>query len=333
MARRPKPWFRKGRGWFVTVDGKQVSLGSEKELAYKRFYELMREPKRPPVSRVSPLVSALLDDFLEWTRKHRAAGTFRTYQQRLQWFLDSLPNCLVAAELKPHHVQSWLDSHPDWSDTTKRGCVIAVQRAFRWSEKMGYIEASPLSHFEKPSATSRDQLISEPEYQAILEMARDEPFRDLLTVHWETGCRPQESLRVEAKHVDHRNARWVFPPQEAKGKRRPRIVYLNDTALAITTKWLLRSPEGPIFRNTSGNRWTPYAVNCRFERIKKQLGTKYCLYLFRHSFATRLLQAGLDALTVAILLGHANPAMLSTTYQHLAPNPQFLLDQLKRVSA
>ena len=31
MARRPKPWLRKGRGWFVTLDGKQVSLGVDKD--------------------------------------------------------------------------------------------------------------------------------------------------------------------------------------------------------------------------------------------------------------------------------------------------------------
>ena len=59
MARRPKPWLRKGRGWFVTIDGKQVPLGNDKEAAYRRFHELMAEPKRPSKS-IHPLVSEFL---------------------------------------------------------------------------------------------------------------------------------------------------------------------------------------------------------------------------------------------------------------------------------
>ncbi|MFO7901694.1 MAG: hypothetical protein R6U98_03450 [Pirellulaceae bacterium] len=42
MARHPKPWFRKGRGWFVQLDGMQHSLGYDKQVAFDRFYELMR---------------------------------------------------------------------------------------------------------------------------------------------------------------------------------------------------------------------------------------------------------------------------------------------------
>jgi site-specific recombinase XerD len=96
---------------------------------------------------------------------------------------------------------------------------------------------------------------------------------------------------------------------------------------------MLKWPEGRMFRNTKGRPWTKDAVNCRFERLKEKLGTRYCLYLFRHSFATRMLESGLDGLTVALLLGHANPAMLSTTYQHLSHNPGHLLEQLRNATA
>lgn len=42
MPRMPKPWFRKDRRiWFVQIDGKQCSLGSERTAAFKRYHELM----------------------------------------------------------------------------------------------------------------------------------------------------------------------------------------------------------------------------------------------------------------------------------------------------
>ena len=332
MARRAKPWFRKCRGWFVTIDGKQVSLGKDKETALRRFHELMATPKR--LAQTShPLVSTVLDDFLEWTENHREPATYETCRFRLQSLLSSLPVALTMRDLQPFHVQDWLDSHPAWASTTARSGVATVQRALNWALKMGHIDSNPLAYFEKPPAESRDRIVTEVEYRQILEHVSDTEFRDLLTVHWEAGCRPQESLRVEARFVDLKNARWVFPVKKSKGKRRPRIVYLNDKALEITRRLMLKWPEGPIFRNTKGRPFTKDSVNCRFARLKRTLGTRYCLYLFRHSFATRMLESDLDALTVALLLGHSNPAMLSTTYQHLAHNPGHLLEQLKRASA
>lgn len=335
MARRAQPWLRKGRGWFVTIGGKQVSLGKNKAAAYRLFHELMATKEELPKTKhphCELLLGDLLDDFLEWTKHHRERATYETCRLRLQSLLFSLSKDFTVAELRPYHVQDWLDSQPNWASTTARSGVATIQRALNWAVKMGHIDASPIAHFEKPPVETRDRVLTAEEYKQILENVRDDEFRDLLTLHWEAGCRPQESLRVEAKYVDVKNARWVFPVKKSKGKRKPRIVYLNDAALAITKRSMIKWPDGPILRNTKGRPWTKDSVNCRFERLKSKLGDRYCLYLFRHSFATRMLESGLDALTVALLLGHSNPAMLSTTYQHLAHNPGHLLNQLKAAS-
>ena len=236
--------------------------------------------------------------------------------------------------------------------------------------------ASPVRHVEKPRAGRRDVVITDAEYAWILGQVKDEPFRDLLIVCWETGCRPQEALAVEARHVDLDGERWVFPPDEAKGKKAHRVVYLTDRALKITRGLMALHPEGPLFRNTDGRPWHPYALNCRFGRLRlahgrqrlqqfglmppkikrlngvqrrhpgtramheeavrhrreriaelaREHGTKWCLYHFRHSFATRMLESGTDALTVSALLGHADGAMLAKVYSHLSKNGAYLRD-------
>jgi len=207
-----------------------------------------------------------------------------------------------------------------------------VQRAFRWAEKLGYIEKNPIWQIEKPTAGKRERIVTEDEYNEIRAATKDSEFRDLVTSAWETGARPQELVRVESRHVDLANSRWVLPPHEAKMKRRPRLVYLTDAALEITKRLIQQHPEGPFFRNRAGNPWNRFSVSCRFGRLSKTLGAKLCLYHFRHSFADRLLKAGVDALTVAILLGHADVSMLGKVYQHLPHSPDHLREQLRRIA-
>jgi integrase len=79
-----------------------------------------------------------------------------------------------------------------------------------------------------------------------------------------------------------------------------------------------------VFVNRDGNPWTAYSMSCRFARLKKSLGVKFCGTAFRHGFATRKLVEGHDHLSVAELLGHSNGRMLAETYQHLADHDTHL---------
>ncbi len=226
-----------------------------------------------------------------------------------------------------------------------------------------------------PGAESREICISADEFAVLSSYIRDETFLQLCRVTFESGCRPQEILRVEARHFDERNARWVMPVSEAKGKKRPRIVYLTAFALDVTRKLVAQFPEGKLFRNTRGKAWTTVSVNCAVDRLRARMGkaemqrqgldlkqmvnyqiklpdgtipvnqslrvkvgnaiaskyaTRYSLYALRHSWATRALQSGVDALTVAILMGHNDPSTLSRVYQHLAHNPEHMRAQAKK---
>ena len=335
MAHFPKPWFRASRGlWYVQLHGEQVNLGPDKDAAFRRYHEIMASPPQPVVAPppASERLAVLFDRFLEWVEKNQAPDTYQWYHYRLQLFLDAVPKGLTVTQLKPFHVQQWIDAMTDSKSGTKRNCVRAVKRALKWCEEQGYIERSPIAYFKKPAAGKRDNVITPETHGSILRLTRDKNFRDLCHFCFLTGSRCAEALAIEARHLDLSNHRVIFPPDEEKMERAPRIIYLCDEAEDIVRRWAEKNPAGMIFRNTQGREWHPDATNCRFRYLAKKIGQKVCLTDYRHSLATRLLTQGVDALTVSILLGHADVSMLAKVYQHVNHEHSYLLEAVRKAN-
>lgn len=399
MRKFPQPFFRPQRNlWYVQLNGRQVNLGADKEQAFLRYHALMgragsRNADQCPtvVASGAPLVLEIIEVFLGWCQKRRAASTYEWYAEKTSSFARFIPRDLTVDQLQPFHVEDWIDRHPGWAPGQQRACMTAVQRVFNWASKQRRIVVSPLRGLEKPEGGRRKVILSQLEFDRLLALVKSPEARDLFVVAWETGCRPQEIAAVEKRHVDLDLARWVFPTEESKGKKRSRVVYLTPTALEITRRLITKFPEGPIFRNSGRQPWYKHSAACVFARLQiligrekmqrqkivvpdaeidalaadlrrrgkdlrngkvlsdkelrgvarkrlsdkaaKKHGPKYCLYNFRHSFATRALESGLDAVTVAELMGHADTRMLSRVYQHLFQRPTHLKNALNQINA
>jgi len=380
MPKFPKPFFRTARkAWFVQVDGKQVNLGPDQDEAMRRYHKLLGSGGSGTRRVAAIAVLPVLDEFLEWCRNNKAGRTYDWYRAYLESFADAIPTGITTDELKPLHVQKWLDANPSWK-TGKRGAVIAVQRAMNWAVRMGLIETSPIRSIEKPAAGRREHVISAEQFEKILALIGDEEFRDLINVCWETGCRPQEAVSVSAGHVDLEEGCWEFPVAESKGKKHRRIVYMTDAASAIVRRRMAAHKSGPLFVNTDGMPWSASALNCRFTRLRSALGRaqlqkdgltppklkrltqtqrndptvreahltavgerrrqitelaerrapRYSLYTFRHSWCTHALERGVDAVTVAVLMGHRDTTMISRVYSHLMQRRDHLRDAVRK---
>ena len=272
MARFPKPFFKKARGvWYVEIHRKQINLGPDREEAFRNYHKLMAEPhEASSVVGQSGSLPEIVDAFLDWTLKNRAPDTYEWYRYRLQRFISKYPDLDVDA-LRPFHLENWVDEF-DIGQTSRRNYFRSVKRCMNWAKRQGRIERDPLEGLETPSADRKDVYVPPEEFQHLLQFVRDEHFRDLLITTYQTGCRPQESLRIVSEWVDVKNARWVFPCEKSKGKKSPRIVYLNDQSLEITERLAKLNRDGHLFRNRQNSAWTTEAVNCCFDRIQTRMG-------------------------------------------------------------
>jgi integrase len=329
----PQPYFRKFDCWWyvqIRINGKRKQIrlvqGKENsEVAIREYHRVMSAQPAPKV--LSGSVVAALDMFVGHCLEEYAKETVNLYRHFIECFSRSIGIDLELAELKPLHVNNWLKS-TNWSKSTRAGAIGVIRTAFHWLHNEGYIASYPLHGLKAPQKSRRETIISEEEYEKIREYS-DVRFQDYLEFLWETGARPQEAAALQAHHVEPSLRRIVFPPSQAKGKRYPRVIYLNDAAFALVEKLLKRHQSGCLLRNRLNKRWTRNAVRCRFRRLRK-IG-RFCAYNLRHTWATRALTY-CDPITVSVLMGHSDASTLARTYQHLAKNPGTMLSAARKAT-
>lgn len=86
--------------------------------------------------------------------------------------------------------------------------------------------------------------------------------------------------------------------------------------------WLFGTPAARLNRNSSGNLWRRLRARCGLEQ--------FTLHDLRHFYASGLIAAGCDVVTVQRALGHSAPSITLDTYAHLWPSAE---DRTRKASA
>lgn len=325
MSRTSTVWYWSQKNTYcTTIHGERIPLSKNKQEAVKLFHKLMAEEKKP----VTRGLASVLDDFLAWCYENRAPRTADRYKDFCQDFLDHVRDMPVAS-LTTGHVTDWLTGKK-WNATTKRNAITAISRALNWARKNLGIQ-NPIAGMEKPIPKKRTAVIPPDEFDAIIgSYPEDDPFRDLLIVSYDSGCRPQEIRKLEARHIELEKSRAVIPAEEAKGHIQRAFYFPTDRSMEIIRRLVADRPVGLLFRTARGTPWNRFNVQCRFQRLEKKSGKRYFHYGMRHSAITRQLAAGVDSHTVAKLSGHQNTNQLDRTYSHIADDYEYMLRMAKK---
>lgn len=344
MPRKAQPFHRKQDDWwYVTVrqGGKRRQIKlikgiGKRDEAFRRFHALMAsvpsdsQTRRPNADRFRDVANLFLADML--AEKGDAHHTYRWYAQFLESFSAFVDSDLRVDGLRPFHVTQWLATKSWPRDSgTRNSAVRAIKRSLRWAQQQGHIATDPLAAMKCPPKASRDATVSPQDFEKLLATASDVSFRDLLMFLAHTGCRPQEAFTADAVNFEPEHRRIVLPRLQSKGKRSPRVIYLDDVATEIVVRRIANQGGGPILRNTRGLRWTAHTVYRRFARRDQQMGRRICAYLLRHGYATEGLKRGIDSTALAVLMGHSDASTIARVYQHLAKDPAFLSGQAAKM--
>jgi len=223
----------------------------------------------------------------------------------------------------------------EYKKTTIARKTASIRTFYKYLFRERYIDTNPaisLSAPKKPK--SLPKFLTNDEIEKILNNIKiDTPagFRNrvILELLWATGMRVSElsSLNFNDLNLDENEIR-VF----GKGAKE-RIVLISDRAkqyleqyIATVRKLLAPGYEigeikdnSPVFINSTGNRLQNKTIRNAINDVvsKIELPKKVTPHIFRHSFATHLIENGADLRVVQELLGHAG---ISNTqiYTHIS---------------
>lgn len=329
-------WWAAGSCWASTVGGVRRRFGTDpseagRAKAQRELHRLLAvEPGRAvvPVVVVPVTVGEVINRYADYAADTLTPSALLLYHKRLRGFRESCGD-LPWDQLKPLHVNEWIASKA-WADTTKRTAIGVVKRAFAWAAQEGYIDRDPVAKVGKPPV-SRRQAIPSAEVVQQLRLACTSPsLRDFLEAIIQTGCRPGEAAKVEAKDFDPVAATWTIQGKTTRKTGRLRVVYLTPSIVEDCRRLAAEHPTGPLYRNHFGRPWSVWAYGDSIRRIRNRigLGPEVVAYAMRHVFATDALERGVPIATVAELMGHTSTAMVSLYYSHLGDRASHLREAL-----
>jgi site-specific recombinase XerD len=166
-------------------------------------------------------------------------------------------------------------------------------------------------------------VLSREEVAELLACAPNLKAQTALSVSYGSGLRGSEVVRLKTTDID--SERSVIRVDQGKGSR-DRTAMLSPALLTQLRQWYryarskhLIEPGGWLFTGYRHNHLSRRQLNRLFHQAADAAGIerKVSLHSLRHSFATHLLEQGVDVRVIQVLLGHVK---LETTarYSHVA---------------
>jgi integrase/recombinase XerC len=193
------------------------------------------------------------------------------------------------------------------------------------------VTRNPAHDIRAPKAAKRLPETLDPDQMArLLEVPPGDTFvmrdRAIMELFYSSGLRLAELVGLNLADLDLKDRMVDVMGKGRKGRRVP----VGSIAAEVLTKWLreraavAKPGETALFVGRGGKRLGPRAIQTRVAHWARRQGLGVHVYphLFRHSFATHLLESSRELRGVQELLGHAD---ISTTqvythldFQHLA---------------
>ncbi len=313
FERKPGEWWIR----YIDAQGRfrreKAGTKSAAILLYRKRKQHALEGKKLPekLRRATVTFAEIAKDALTYSKVHKASTSYRCDAGRMEvllgWFREYPAESITAQDIERQFQKQ------EWSPATCNRYRALLSLAYRLAIRNGKVKENParlVPHRLEDNARIRFlSTKEETDLRKAIEAKCPEHLPEF-ALALNTGLRLSEQYGLLRENVSL-PLRVLTIPRSKNGSMRH--VPLNQAAVQALAE-LREQHSGSEFvcgGAREPRRW--------FEPVLKEAGVaNFSWHCLRHTFASRLVMAGVDLRTVQELLGHKTIAM-TVRYSHLAP--------------
>lgn len=245
-----------------------------------------------------------------------ASNTIKSYKDYVSLFLKHVDNYTSLKDVPLVDIESFINEKVEKEQISvsyQKGLVGAIKKMYELilGEKIQLNYLYPKRSFSK-----LPKFFSKEEVRQLLDSTDNLKHKAILMTIYSCGLRLSELLNLKIRDI--RSSDKIIRINQSKGNK-DRIVPLSDKLLETLREYYqVYKPADYLIEGAKGNRYSERSVQLVLKKAltKAKIKTEGTVHTLRHSYATHLIQSGIDIRIVQELLGHEN---IKTTmiYTHI----------------
>lgn len=176
-----------------------------------------------------------------------------------------------------------------------------------------------------PQPKHLPSVLSFEEVKKLLSYIRHPMYRAILTLIYACGLRLSECINLRVEDIDRERMAVTVKGKGSKYRSVPIPEHVLDL---LRRYWRLKRPRPLLFPGKNGHPVSAGSVRCAFRdgREKAKIKKKATVHTLRHSYATHLLENGVNFRIIQHALGHKCPGS-TVRYTHMTSKTNEILNQ------
>ena len=291
----------------------KAPIGSESPFTKADSSDEIRQPHTKQEKKPVPAcLEALKRELVTRKYSYKTVKGYLYYNRDFLEFTDKTPNDINVNDIKDYLF--YLAEERESATSTLNQAINALKFYYGTMLKKKFIY-----EIKRPRKDKKlPEVLSKEEVSRIIKSTANIKHRAILMTIYSSGLRLGEAARLEQAHLD-RDRMLVFV-KGAKG-RKDRYTLLSPKALALIDLYMKRyEPRKWLFEGAKADKYLSkrsiekiFDQACERASVQKDVS----VHDLRHSFATHLLESGVDLRYIQELLGHAS-SKTTEIYTHVS---------------